>query len=1713
MSNLSRYRFSLLREAHVSLYRGVFSEGDTVLIAAPTPGHSSAASLAQLKQEYALRDGLDPAWAATPVALTRYGESMALLLTDPGGVPLPSLCQFPMAMSQFLSVAVSLAATVKEVHTRGLLHNDISTDNFLVDPQTHKAWLTSFGFSARLNEGKTLTQAVESAPGKFSYMAPEHSRRARRPIDARADLYSLGCVFYEMLTGTLPLIAADPMAWTHSHGARQPPPPTEHVAGLPPQVSSIVMKLLEKAPEARYQTAAGLLADLERCLAAWPSGTAIEPFPLDVYDAQSRLRASERLYGREQELAEPLAAFDRVAANPAVEVMLIAGHSGVGKSSLVREFRNRLRSTRHLFAAGKCELVKSGVPYASFVQILRGLIEPILGLNETEFAAWRTRLLHAVGTNGYLLTALVPELELIIGTQTSPAPPASAHTERERFLQVSSSFILAFATPEHPLIIFIDDLHWLDSGTFAAIERLVTRPEASHLLLIGALRDDEAPSSLPLGKLLEAAAPRVHRVDLGPLKSRDLIDLVSDALNCTREHAKPLAMIVSERTGGNPFFAIQFITALEEDGLISFDQGRTLWVWDPSRIRANNCTDNVVDLMLRKLELLSVGAKDVLKSLAYLGNGVSARTLGIAAKIAEEQVGAMLLEALRANLVYHQDGTYSFAHDRIQEAVYATVPLDERDLIHLEIGRRLSSTASSREDSEAVFEIVNQINRGASLITSASERERFAQLNLVAGQKAKSAAAYSLALNYLISAADLLGQDGDANLAYPVEFHRAECEVVTGSLAEAEARLSRLSRCPLDFSLSADVMRLRAALYTALDQHDTGLKAGLDFLRQAGIDLPLRPTDADVEREYLRTRRLLDDRGIERLKEMPLMRDPILQGAMDVFADLIPPALFTDANLLDLIVLYMANLSIEHGPCDSSCYGYVRLIEVFGCRYKDFDTGLKFAELAMHLVHVKGLARLKARVHMGFGAIVIPWTKPISTAQSFVENAFQVAYESGDITFALYCRRNLVSILLFSGRPLGDVQQVARDGLAFAKTKGYGMVVAALSAQLMLISALRASSSDIDRPAELDDEARLGEAMLRNRANRPMATFAYWTHKLQVSVFMGDLNTALVCEANAGELAWSSRGFVEVADFRFYGALARAAACRTASDVDRKGHLLALHTHCDELAVWKESCSENFSDRFALVAAEIARMEGRILDAESLYEEAIHHAHDQGFVHNEALASELAAQFYEDRGFGTVARAYLRQAKSCYLAWGADGKAQDLAKQYPSLREDGAPGKNTMTTTGLDQQLDTGAVVRASQALSSEILLDRLIEVLMKTVLEHAGAQRCVLALCRHSRLQVKAQAVTGPTSIDVTLQQCSVEEAQVPVSLLQTVLRTKNRVVLDDAQNEDPFRNDEYVRRQHCRSVLCIPLIKQSELVGLLYMENNLIPGAFTPTRLGIWELVASQAAISIENAQLYRDLVEENSQRQQAEEALRHAQAELAHVVRLTTMGELVASIVHEISQPLSAIGTSATAALRWLDRQTPEIPKAQQMIERVAYDVTRAGDIIRGLRSMAKKSAPEFAVFDINEASREVLKLVRNQLDDGNIEVVGNLSMPRFVNGDRVQLQQVLMNLVVNAVDAMRETTRRPRSLFITTTLEKRGWVRVEVADTGKGLDPLTAERIFEPFVTTKSSGMGLGLSICRTIIVEAHGGELSASPRSPCGTTFQFTVPAAASADES
>ncbi|EEA03292.1 ATP-binding region ATPase domain protein [Burkholderia sp. H160] len=1701
MTILAKYRFSLLRTGAIALYRGTDDVGGTILMAISSSDETSADVDSRLQHEYALRDDLDAQWSVLPIALTYQHGKRALLLNDTGGQLLRGLCGTPMDTGTFLVLAAALTQAVKDAHARGLIHGGISPDNVLVNPASDEVRLTGFCGAVRLDENALEMGVADVMPERFPYMAPEQTGSGKRPVDARSDLYSLGCTFYEMLTGAPPLTATDPMGWVHAHVARLPQPPRERVAEIPDQISAIVMKLLAKAPELRYETAASLLVDVRRCLTMFRSGSQIQRFVLDMLGISGRIRSSEALYGRERELAELLAVFEAVMASGTAKFMFVSGHSGVGKSSLVREFRNRLAGQPHLYSSGKCEPAKDSMPYASFLQALRGLIKPILGLDEADFAGWRARLRAALGANGALLTAMLPELELIVGMQP-PIVRLDGYAERTRFLQVAGNLVSAFATRENPLVLFLDDLQWVDSGTLDLLEHLRTLPALQGLLLLGAFRSSEVPASHALQRVVRTQATRPEVMALQPLAEEDVGELLSNALCSSRDHVTPLANLVYERTRGNPFFATQFVIALVDEDLLSFAYERSEWIWDTARIRAKAYTDNVVDLLLQKLRTLSPLALSIVKKLACVGNGATLRKLAVAAGMSEDAVQDAIEETLATGLVYQVGETYSFGHDRVQEAAYAAIPSAERRAMHLDIGRRLAADSAAWGEGDSVFEIASQIDRGASLITMRAERERFAALNLAAGDKAKSSAAYALALGYFAAASELLGPETESDLAHEIELRRAECEFVTGAMAEAETRLSALAARDIDLASRAEVARLRAALYTTLDQLDVAVSVATDFLRRCGIDVPLRPTDAQVERECQRLTKLLEGRAIADLVNGPLLDNPTWRGALDVLGDLVPPALFTDGNLLDLILLKMANLSIEHGHADASCYAYVCLMTIFGPRFGDYQTGLEFGELAMRLVDEKGLTRMKARVHMCFGTLVLPWTRPIATAQAVVKNAFQAALESGDITFAVYSRRNFVSNLLFSGQPLSEVKKFAEESLAFARAAKFGMVVDALLAQLMVVDALHRPAHG-HQGANTCEEDLISERHLCDPSARPIAVFSYWAHRLQVSFIVGDLAAAIEAEQYAAPLLWSSRSHIEVAEYHIYGALARAAACRNSAASEFEGHMVALRAHHAKVESWAQACGENFSGRRALISAEMARILGNEIEAERSYDEAIRHARAQGFLQVEALANELAAQFHSDRGLETIAESYLRNARQAYLRWGANVKAEVLHTPGPLVRDSHVPAATGGT---LAHQIDIGAVVSAARALSSEIVLERLIEVMLRTVLEYAGAQRCVLALCCRETLHIEAQASVEDATVNVTLGRMLLAQAQVPIQLLQTVLRTRTRIALDDAVQDNTFSRDQYVQETRPRSVLCMPLLKQTKIVGLLYMENNLTTGFFTSERETVTEVLASQAAISIENARLYAQLLEESLQRERAENSLRHMQADLAHVTRLTTMGELVTSIIHEVKQPLAAINASGAAALRWLVRERPEISRAREMLELVVSESTRAGEVIRGIHSLAKKAAPEIATFDINEAIREVLLLTRDRLEDRQIVLSGDALDGRvLVRGDRIQLQQVVLNLVINAVDAMAEITGRERRLLVTVETNTAGWVDVAVEDTGPGLDPAIADRVFESFVTTKPSGMGLGLSICRSI-VETHGGTLTASPRIPFGTTFRFKVPA-------
>ena len=1101
-----------------------------------------------------------------------------------------------------------------------------------------------------------------------------------------------------------------------------------------------------------------------------------------------------------------------------------------------------------------------------------------------------------------------------------------------------------------------------------------------------------------------------------------------------------------------------------------------------------------------------------------------------------------------------------------------------------------------------------------------------AGLNLVAGKRAKGSTAYASALTYLKAGAALLAEDSwerHRELMFALELNRAEWEILTGQLSVADHRLAALANRATTVIEQASVVCLHTDLCTLLDQSDRAVAVCLNYLRQVGIDWSPHPKEEEVLGEYERVRSLLGDRTIEILVDLPLMQDPASLATIEVLSKLMPPALFTDANLTFLTSCKAVSLSLERGNCDASCFAYVTLGSQTGKRFGDYNTGFRFAKLGYDLVERRGLKRFEAGTSLRFAAVVA-WMKHVRACRDPLRRAYDTASRIGDLTIGAYACNRLITVFLLAGEPLPEVQAEAERGLSFVETARFGLIADIVIAQLALTRMLRGLTLKFGC---FDDgqfnELRI-EYHLSSSSALAVAAFCYWVRKLQARYLAGDYGVAVDAASKAQPLLWTTSFLLEEAEYHFYSALSQAASYELAAAHERQRHLDALAAHHKQLQTWAENCPENFENRAALVGAEIARVEGRDLDAGRLYEQAVLSARANGFVHNEALACETAARFYTARGFEDIAEMYLLKARDGYLRWGADGKVRQLEARHPQLAMAGLRG-GSREATSPDQQLDLAAVIKASQALSSEILLPRLIEQLMIIALQNAGADHGLLILPAADQYSIRAEARAAGEQIEVTMRQEPISQIACPEFLVRYVIRTRESVILDDAANQNLFSEDPYLGLRQPRSILCLPLIRQGTLGGLLYLENTLASRVFTPDRARLLELLTSQAAISLENTRLYGDLQDREARvrrlidsnivgiviwglegeivdandafltmvgydrndlatgtmrwteltppnwrraadervedlrvsgsfqayekeylrkdgsrvpvlvggatfsgagdqgfaivvdltdRKQAEQAARESerryhevQMELAHVNRVATVGQLSASIAHEVNQPLSGIVTNASTLARMLTADPPNIAGALETARRAIRDANRASDIITRLRTLFAKKETSSDLVNLNEASNEIISLSQREFQVSGVVVRSEFTddLPP-VKGDRVQLQQVLFNLIRNGLDAMSTVDDRQKQLIITIAKAEHNNISVAVQDSGPGIDPTNLERIFEAFYTTKPSGLGMGLSICRTII-EAHGGKLWATAAAPQGTILQFTLPAA------
>ncbi|MDI1480310.1 AAA family ATPase [Polyangium sp. y55x31] len=1456
----------------VAVYRGRRdADQRPVVIKKLDPRRCRPRDLERLKNEYEIGRTLDTSAVAKPLALESLEGSPALVTEDAGSVSLLHLLGAPMGLSRFLPLAVAIAQAVAEIHAESVIHKDLKPANILVHPATGAVQIADLGIATRLPRELRAAQPLRLIEGSLPYLSPEQTGRMNRAIDNRSDLYSLGVTFYEMLTGRLPFQATDSLEWVHCHIARSPTAPADLVPDVPDVLSRIVVKLLAKGAEERYQSAAGLRHDLARCLASWQSTRRLDPFPLGERDVADRFQVPEKLYGRDEELAALLGAFRRVVAQGTPELVLVSGYSGVGKSSLVHELCKPIFREQGLLVSGKFEQYKRDIPYATIAQAFRNLVSELFAQTDERIEAFRQRLRAALGVNAQLIVDVIPQIELVIGRQP-PVPELPLAEAQNRFHMVFRQLVSVFARAEHPVVVFLDDLQWADSASLDLLAHLVTHPDTRHFFLIGAYRDNEVDPSHPLLRMRDEVQKCivVRDIVLAPLSPAHVAELVSDIVHRRPEEVASLARLVHDKTAGNPFFAIQFLTMLHQEHLITFDPRSASWCWDIDKIQAKNFSDHVVDLMVGKLRRLAATTQDALKLAACVGNIAETRVLSMIDGRSESELHGALWEAVHEGLVLRRDDTYEFLHDRVQEAAYSLIPEEERPLVHLRIGKLLVAHVSKEELEERIFDIANQLNLGASLLASRDEKERVAELNLIAGRKAKASTAYLSAIKYFSAGMALLAPDGwehHYDLTFHLHLERAESEFVSGGYAAAEGLLSGILRHARTNVDRARATSVKVYLHAIQDQYDQAVAAAIAGLAPFGIVLSPHPSRDEVDRAYARIWRMLGERRIEDLIDLPPMTDPDGKAALDILVAINSPALYTDNNLVCLTTCHSVNLSLQHGNAAGSSFAYVFFGMLLGPEFGQYRLGFRFGKLGYDLVEKRGFSGYKAKVFLEF-FLLSHWARPASSRRALCDSAFAAALEVGDQTFACYAGNNLVTYLIVKGERLDEVQRESERALSFARKAKFGMFESVIVVQQRLIQNLRGLTAHF---GSFDgagfDEAEHEAFLAERQASMAIAVCWYYVWKTQARFMSGKYEEAVSAARKARSLLWSCPSFDEVSECHYYGALSLAARHSKAPPEEQADAMAPLRADQEQFRVWADNCPESFFNKYALLSAEIARIEGRDQDAMRLYEQAIRSARENDFVQNEGISWELAARFYRDRGFVVIADTYLREARACYVRWGAEGKVRSLDRSYPHLLEERSAAP-TATWAMPAEQLDLLAVVKASQTISGEIVQEKLIHTLLRVVLELGGAEKAYLLIARGGALWIEADATLDAEGSRARMSSPLLAESSglVPASIVHYVRRTKERRIFDDASAEaGRFSSDEYIVRRAPRSVLCLPILRGAEVFGLLYLENNLVPGAFTAERLCALELVAAQATISLENARL---LSSEQAARQAAEQ-----------------------------------------------------------------------------------------------------------------------------------------------------------------------------------------------------------------------------------------------------
>ncbi len=1458
------------------LYRAQASDGrDVVLKVLRVPDAREAARLAneyEMTRELHL-EGIRRAYDSQivegwPTSVLEYVEGESLR---------DAFVERRRALPEILSIAISVAAALGRLHAKRIVHGNLSSGNILVRAE---GAATLIDFELAFAEGAARPEAPGEFAGALPYAAPEQTGRMNRPVDHRADLYSLGVVLYEMLTGRVPFEAEDSAQLIHSHVAAAPVPVRERSRTVPQVVSDIVMKLLAKSPDERYQSALGLKADLERCANQLRERSEIGPFELGRQDLPASFQSPARPYGREQELAALGKALE-AAKRGSGGLVLISGHAGVGKSFLAGELQRAVTEENGLFVAGQFSEQQQQVPYHGIVQAFTSLLDLLLMERTEQLDEWREILEPVVEADGSLLTEVVPRLKVIVG-EAQPARGALASGAQGRLHRAFQGLVEAVAPRRPPLVLFLDNLQWADAASLRLLESLAASGEHLPLLLLGAYRDEEVGPAHPLRSALSVRAqqgrppPTIHLGDLAP---RPLALLVAEALRADVSSVEPLAALIHEKTAGNPLLAIHFLKSLHEAGLLRFDGEAEEWRWDAEPIRSMGVTEKLATLMSALIQELPRRTQELLSLASCLGSTFELAEVAALDGCSVEDARAGLESALDAGLVVRARATglagvsgLRFSHERVRQAAYHRVPARQRRRLHYRVGRRLLESATEANVEERVFEIVSHLNAGFQCITDEGEKLQLAELNLLAGRKARREAAFHVAIWNLSMGIGMLPRDRWARhfaLSRDLCVEAMEAEYSSANYETAERLSSELLEHVGDHSVTTRVHELRIGYRAARNRNAEALEEGLAALATLDAPLPARPEEIEREERALREEVSAQTDRIEELAELPSTHDDRQLAVMRILSELAVPALRARSPLWAVVVLRMVRIAVRYGtsPMSALAFGWYAALLCSGEADRDLERGYRFGLLSLKLVKACETRQAEAAVQYLFNVHVRHWKEHARETLRPLQEVYRSNMESGDLGFPLAAGVHYCGHLFCTGGSLGYLQQKQPEHLeAFERlSHPFEAQLERIWAQAVSILVSR-STEPLRAEGPLFDESR-GLSLLREQDDHTLLFVTYCCRTILQYLF-GSYAAAVESARAAERYASGARGLLYLVEHHLYYALSLLAHYPEAPAEVRSAYDAELASLEERMRRWARLAPMNGQHKLALIAAERARIAGEDARALALYDSAIRGAREQGYCQEEAIAYEREAELHAAAGRADLAGFCLKKAADGYRTWGATRtvEAFEEKRRYPL-------GRETLAS------LDAEAIMGASQTLSQELRLEQLLEKLTRILIENAGAEKGLLVESREGSLVVQSE---GTREKIETMQGLPVEESdELPLSVVRFVARTQSPLVLDDASRRSAFADDPYIARTRTKSLLCAPLVHQGKLIGLLYLENNLATSVFTPERLELLRALSSQAAISLENARLYANLERSIMEARQSAEELRRSEEFLNNVL----------------------------------------------------------------------------------------------------------------------------------------------------------------------------------------------------------------------------------------